>query len=439
MGIDDVNSVKLPAKPGTSAPRPVVLIGCNDQADNATSQRAAQHLTDDLGIQAINGAAYSGITIDDAQQVTIPKGVLLMSPSATSNLITTIPKQDPACLSACGSNTMCQASCPPLLWRTSPPDSIQGAAISKYFSQQYESIVRAHAGKTAAMPIKVAVAYKGDAYGSGLKSAVENTLSFNNMSALSQQGGNYNALDYGNPDDPMTDPTKYDDVVLKIQQMVPDVILVFGTNEGIVPNPKDAGSGVFTRVESTWPGGTKPLWLFSDGGVIPELVTAARTAGGAGRVLATAPGTNNNNFLKFESAYNARYTSDTNGSPEVFGAAGSYDIMYLFAFATVAAGSQTLNGDNLATGLGLTVGGALTAPGSENLSQAFQTLASGQPINYDGASGPLDWDLKTGEAVSDIELWCVPQTGSNPVPSGQIYKGATQTIQGTLSTTICSP
>jgi len=438
MGIDDINAIKLPAKTGESTPRPVALVICSDQSTNSVAQRAALHLTDDLGIQAISGAAFSGITIGVAQQVTIPRGVLLMSPSATSNLLTTIPKTDPLCLTACGADTTCQSGCPPLLWRTSPPDSIQGAAIVKYFASGFEAKVRAHANKMGVTPINVAVAYKGDAYGSGLKSAVEATLQFNGLSALSQLGGNYNAYDYGNPDDPMSDPTKYNDVVLKLEQTAPDVIMVFGTNEGIVSDAADPGSGIFTRVEAGWTGATKPVWLYSDGGVIPQLVTASRAANAANRVFATAPGTNNNNFLKFESAYNGRYQNDPNGGAGVFGAAGAYDTMYLFSFAAVAAKDKTLTGDQLARGLSLTTGGTLVPPGSDNLSNAFQTLESGTAIQYDGASGPLHWNLKTGEAPGDIEIWCIPQAMSDPIFSGLLYSGATGTMVGVVSTTNCS-
>ncbi len=439
MGVDDINAVKLPAKAGQSTPRPIAIVVCNDQADNMVAERAAGHLVDDLGVQAIAGDAYSGITIGVAQQVTIPKGILLMSPSATSTLISTLPKTDPLCLTACGSNAMCQAGCPPLLWRTSPPDTIQGAAVDEYFASGFEQKVRTHAGKTASDPINVAIAYKGDAYGTGLKGAVESSLKFNGLSALSQIGTHYNAYDYGNPDDPTSDAPKYNDVVVNLETTAPDVILVFGTNEGVVANPADPGSGVFTRVEQGWMSATKPVWLFSDGGVIPELVTASRAAGAANRVFATAPGTNNQNFLKFVSAYNGRYQGDPNGSPEVFGAAGAYDIMYLFSFAAVAAKSNALTGDQLARDLSLTTGGTLVPPGSDNLSNAFQTLEAGTAIQYDGASGPLHWDLSKGEAPSDIEIFCIPQTQSAPVASGVIYSGASGMITGQLSTSICSP
>src|SRR5690348_3488105 len=68
LAVDQINTSKLPPKPGSSAPRPIAVVACNDQSDNMTAVRAAQHLVNDCGIQAINGAAFSGITIDVAQQ-----------------------------------------------------------------------------------------------------------------------------------------------------------------------------------------------------------------------------------------------------------------------------------------------------------------------------------------------------------------------------------
>jgi hypothetical protein len=37
----------------------------------------------------------------------------------------------------------------------------------------------------------------------------------------------------------------------------------------------------------------------------------------------------------------------------------------------------------------------------------FSLAASDRCIDFDGASGPLDFDNATGEAVSDIAMWCL--------------------------------
>jgi hypothetical protein len=73
--------------------------------------KVARHLVNDLGVQAIIGVAYSGITISFATAVTVPAGVLAISPAATSVLITSLDDKG-------------------LVWRTSPSDRFQGRAAA---------------------------------------------------------------------------------------------------------------------------------------------------------------------------------------------------------------------------------------------------------------------------------------------------------------------
>lgn len=449
LGVEDLNALKLPPAPGGTAQRPVVLVACSDKSDNATGVRVARHMAEDLGLQAICGAAYSGITLDIAGTVTIPDSVLLMSSSATSTLITDRKKGAPKCVAACGADQTCADQCVPLLWRTSPSDKIQSAAIAAYFKDRYESEVRTDIGGMGTPftgALKVAVAFKGDAYGQGLKEALEQQLVFNGMNALAQLDTNYKAFNYGNPDDPATSPLKYNETVVAITAFAPDIILAFGTDEAVhEPDPMNpTGAGVFKRVEASWVGPKKPHWMFSDGGLIPSLSQEAQTAGALSRVRGTIPGTENLNFQAFVSQYSSRFANETLGSAQTFGAAGAYDIMYLFSYSVVAAQGNAITGPQIATGFARMVGGSTKVKvGKAGINQAFQILStSGGAMDFDGASGPLDFDLHYGEAVSDIEIWCLPKpdgmgmvaTGS---ASGVSYQGVQQKIVGALKTT-CS-
>ncbi|MFO0614621.1 MAG: ABC transporter substrate-binding protein [Polyangiaceae bacterium] len=439
LGIQDVNKIKLPPVPGSTKSRPIALVACDDTSDNATAVKAAHHLVDDVGVQAILGAAYSGITLDVASQVTIPSGVLLMSPSATSTLISDYPDSDPKCIAACGADQACKDKCPGLIWRTSPSDTFQAAAIAKYFENGLEDEVRA---RIMTPPftgdIKVAVAYKGDAYGTGLRDVIETILKFNNKTALSQLNTNYKAFDYGNPNDPASDPLKYDEAVTGIVAFKPDIVLAFGTNEAIVDSDPPTNAGIYTRVETTWTGGMKPFWIFTDGGLVHDLTVAAATLNAADRTRVTSPGTDaavNVNYQKFTSAYQSLFSTDPNGGPEVFGGAGAYDIVYLLSIAAVSAQDRPLTGAEFARGLARTSMGTGINVGQAQLNVAFSTMstASGS-IDFNGASGPLDWDLKRGEAVSDIVIWCLPKNGMDSIPSGLLYSAANETISGMLST-----
>jgi len=72
----------LPGGPNGTR-RPLAFVFCHEGDD---AVRAARHLTDQLRVPAIIGASISDFTIDVANNVTIPSGVLLLSPAATKYL-----------------------------------------------------------------------------------------------------------------------------------------------------------------------------------------------------------------------------------------------------------------------------------------------------------------------------------------------------------------
>src|SRR5207245_8354445 len=84
-------------------------------------------------------------------------------------------------------------------------------------------------------------------------------------------------------------------------------------------------------------------------------------------------------------------------SADTSGAANAYDALYNLAYATVAAADKPLTGANIATSFAKIVPPApLSKPGATNINAALQLLQAGQGIDYDGASGPLDYDPTTG-------------------------------------------
>jgi branched-chain amino acid transport system substrate-binding protein len=84
-------------------------------------------------------------------------------------------------------------------------------------------------------------------------------------------------------------------------------------------------------------------------------------------------------------------------------------------------------GADVANGLGKTVNGTEVKAGPESISTAFQALSGGSAIDYVGASGPLNFNLKTGEAPADVETWCIAldQNGTPTYVSGVQYYDAT--------------
>ena len=81
--------------------------------------------------------------------------------------------------------------------------------------------------------------------------------------------------------------------------------------------------------------------------------------------------------------------------------------------------------------------GMLVDAGPAQATSAFQTLVGGNGIDFQGASGPLDFDPATGSVSADIQIWCLPkdpgtQLAGSPVPSGIFYDEKTGMLAGSI-------
>ncbi len=414
MAIDDFtqSSNGLPPAIGATQNRPLVVVSCSDDSDTATAEHAAQHLVTDVGVQAIIGSAFSGITIDVATTVTDAAPVLLFSPSATSDALTSLLDKG-------------------FVWRTSPPDTLQASALNLY--------LQVVIGKLSPAPAKplVAIFNKGDAYGTGLATAVEaNIAKAPNDIGTSQLV----AVNYGNPDVPDAG-TSYDAVIADTlgKGFYPHVVFILGTTEGVekVLEPYEAAWAKLSPAP-----GYKPQYVFSDGGEVSEVSAYLAPGGGAPadlrtRISGSAPGAIGPVYTAFLGEFASTYPSAPKSAPATFGAAGGYDIVYLLAYSAAGVSSQVgqtalpLTAPNLIKGfqrlVPTTTGPKATpiaAGGDNNINMAFSVLTqTAGNIDYTGASGPLDFNIvsgMTGQAPSDIQIWC-PQADTTLVDSGLYY------------------
>lgn len=420
LAIDEFSSIAngLPPKPGTTARRPLVLVGCTDESNADKAVAAATHLVDTVGVPAIVGAAYSGITIKFTTTVTIPKNVLVISPSATSVAITSLQDNN-------------------LVWRTSPSDVFQSTALANYMPI-LEKRLRTDLGLpdppvAPADDIRVAILYKSDAYGKGLSEALEQLIQFNGKDA-SANGTNYVRTSYGNPDDPTMDPTSYAARIDEMMTFKPHVVFALGTAESVTE--------IMSPIEAQWAmitpdPGFRPRYVFGDGGEVEDVKNAVKGNDELRkRISGSVPGTEGGLFNTFVLNYQAKFGTDPD--PKVFGPAGSYDSVYLIAYAAATLGDKAITGPNLAAGLTkLVPPGAATPVGSSKINDAFTALIAGSTIDFNGASGPLNFDTKTGEAPSDIQIWCISQSQGFK-NSGIYYDAAQSKLIGAAFGTQCN-
>lgn len=391
----------IPQK-GTTDRRRVVGLACDDSKGEVA---VAEHLAKVVRVPGIVGSAFSGVTLNIATKVTIPAGTLIISPSSTSPSITDL--QDNG-----------------LVWRTAPSDALQAIPLVKLVAD-FEDEVRQQLTLVETDKITVAMTVKGDAYGTGLANAASTKLVFNGAPAV-QQSNEFVRKDY--PETGADFDAVTDDIVAKR----PHIVLLIGTTEAVVD--------ILPKLESKWAmlapaPAYKPYYLVSDGGRIEEL-----TGFVAGknelrqRVFGTAPGRTTPLYNEFVSRVKAFLGID----PGTY-ADNAYDASLLLTYALVASSQQLPTGAGINEGLKRTVGGALVTAGPAALNTGFAALLQDDgKIDYDGVSGPLDFDVNKGEADADIDVWCIAlDSQSNEVftSSGQYYDSVAKMVVG--SRTAC--
>ena len=92
-------------------------------SQDEANERVSEYLANEIGVSAIIGPATSN-RVDSAYLTVSPYGTLLMSPTATSPALTELDGLE---------STDAQ---PGLLWRTAPPDDLQGAVLAEYIADE---------------------------------------------------------------------------------------------------------------------------------------------------------------------------------------------------------------------------------------------------------------------------------------------------------------
>ncbi len=379
----------LPPRLGSTTYRPFVMLACNDAGNLETSKRAATHAVAEVGLPAVLGPMFSGITVQVATDVTIAAKAFLLSPTAAVSSLTTLDDDG-------------------LVWRTAPTAELQSRALASFTRElEADAATRAALQLAEGQKMSVAVVLKGDAFGSDLARGLGTYLKFNGAEATSPANADYYfEHDYGNPDNPAAPPPTYDATAERVIAERPHVIYLLGVEE--------INAEMLPRIERGWSAPHRPLYLSASGpytqGLFSYVQQNDQATGIRKRILGVVPGTNNQTFRNFRSKYGGRYDiaeADTSGPAQ------SYDAVYLLAYSLVALGDGEITGAGIAEGMKRTVplaGGAATpieAGSADDLNKAFAELAAGRNIDFNGASGPVDFDIATGDPNSDMQVWCV--------------------------------
>lgn len=310
----------------------------------------AQRLVDIEGVQGIVGALSSGVTLRVAEQVTGPAGVVQISPASTSPGLTDANDND-------------------FLFRTTISDAAQGLLLANLADD---------AGYGTVCNIFV-----NNAYGEGLSDAF--TANFENL------GGSVNAA------------VPHEEAQVTYES---ELAQCEGADAmASMAYPESAGIFLREAVE----GDLFENYIFVDGtkstDMFDELGWAAFD-GARGTAPAALPS-------DADSSFEERYEAAYGDFPQLPFIKEAYDAVYVIALAAEAAGStdRTAIRDEIRNVANAP--GTVIDPGPEGIAAAITALAAGEDINYEGVTGPLEFDSAGDPAVGAIEWFHID--GANEV------------------------
>ncbi len=324
----------------------VKVVHEDNETNPQAAVQAARKLVDSDNASCITGAWASSDTIPTAQSVSIPDGVLQISPASTADEITGLNDDG-------------------LVNRTSPPDSFQGPTLANTIA---DSMGGAQ-GKT------VNIGARNDAYGTGL------TQTFGD--AWKDLGGSVGQEIAYDPEQP-----SFDSEAGQITSGNPDAIVIIDFPETFVKvGPALQRTGNWDPSKGWFTDGLASSSLTED--VSPQIVSGMR---------GTAPGAPDKG--EASTAFDQLYTSsDPKDVDRQTFDAQQFDATILCYLAAVAAGST--DGKDMADKLTDVSAPPGTPYSWEQLPEAINALKDGQDIDYQGASGSVDMD-DAGDATAGV-------------------------------------
>lgn len=352
--------------------------GFDDGLDlTGAAVESARYLADVVGVPAIVGPARSSVTLAVFQALlalTPPgeDGTLVISPSATSNALSDL---DPASVSD---------ESPGLLWRTAPPDSLQGFAIASDMGQ-----AGVDNGGRLVVVDNAAVIHEIGPYGDGLAASFGADFAGSELSLH-----------------PFGNPTERDQVITEVaaDPAIEEVLFVSGVVDDSV---------AFFDLAATLAGFDDKTLFVPDAAATSDVLEEADGAR-FGQVRGSRPAPLDERTDLVYADFLAKYRLEFSEDAEQFSfTANAYDAGWLAAAGAAWALLQEdrVSGVTMARGLRRLSAGDAVNVGPLGWNAVIQRLREGGTLDLQGASGELDYDPDTEETTSPIEIWQISGTG----------------------------
>lgn len=343
--------------------KPVELLSEDDETNPAAGAAAMTKLAEVDRVAGVVGAAGSAVSAA-AIDIAVRNEVVQISPSSTSPDFT---------------ERAAKGEFNGYWFRTAPPDTFQGDALAQLSKQQGFQ--------------KVAVLSINNDYGNGL------IQSF--IPAFKAGGGT--VVNEASPTLYPPDATTFDSEVTAAFQDQPDAVLIVAYPE--------TGSLILKAAYEQGLLDGKTKILLTDGMKTDNLAElVGKTTDGtfiAAGVLGTAPSAGGPALEQFKQLYTAKFDRDP----------GVYDPNSWDAAAVLVLAAEAAKGT---TGAALKdkIREVANPPGEEvtDVCQALSLVREGKDINYQGASGSVDFN-DNGDVVGSYDVWTITDDGKLDVES----------------------
>lgn len=330
-------------------------VGDSAESTAAGAVAAGRYLSETLGLAVLLGPSASS-DVGTVYAQLRNTGVLLISPSATSPALTALDGGNPTDES------------PGRLWRTAPPDSLQGMVIAEDMTRRDVQ--------------HVAVIAKRDEYGEGLSSIFLEHTSANATLLFFRSAGELSEVttQVGNSD-------------------VQEVLFIASAQDDVAGFLNAAGA----------------LDGYADKNIFLTDSAATQNTLGSGadelfpRIRGTRPNQASNQdpvYGTFIAGYLAAYREDVTTYSFT---AHSYDMTWLAMLGTAWAVLQEdqVEGLTIARGIRKLSSGDEFSVTPSNWRGVVQRFREGDGVNLHGASGTLDFDPQTEETTGPIDVWTI--------------------------------
>jgi branched-chain amino acid transport system substrate-binding protein len=315
---------------------------------------------------------------------------------------------------------------PRLLWRTTYNTVQTVPAISAFVEERLEPQIRSKHLVSPGAPLRVALLRRKNAAELAFSDALFRGLSFNGKSALDNTG-NFREFVCGEAcakPDGGVDPSLVDGLL----EFAPQIVIISGVTEALIDR-------VLAPLERRLPR-TAPR---------PDYVNIMVLSPAVFRFVDSRPDLRARFFgltVVSNTAQNARFVMHYNETfddkiTRTISPNTAYDAFYLLAYATYAVGSGTVTGATLAGAMTrLVPPGDGVDVGPSTIFDGFNALTAGRGIDFVGATGPLDFNVATGEAPVDMIVLCVGANARgeavDTVESGLVYRAAERRLDGAM-------